>query len=256
MRRIAIVGTRKASAYAKTFAYTCAYELASRGFCIMSGLAFGIDAAAHRGALAAGGVTCAVLAHGLDTIAPEEHTHLALDILKHNGALISEYAEGTPAYPSQFLDRNRIISGLSEATIVIEAPRRSGAVHTGLHTLQSKKPLFVLPGSTASQQYAGSHLLIRSGGRLVGSLQDLFSDLGTSKYRNVKTSGGGPLTKTSDQYEQIIGCVQAAPSGCSVDTIAEHCTLKPQEVQAALAELILQGAIIEDGIGRYKITNI
>lgn len=248
-RCVAIVGTRKASAFGKQFARRCAYELAARDFCIVSGLAYGIDEQAHRGALDAHGVTCAVLAHGLHTVCPEEHANLASDILLHSGSLVSEYEEGVPPLPYRYIERNRIISALCEAVLVVEAPKKSGAVHTGMYALKQKKRLFVLPGFTSSPLYVGSHTLIRAGGTLVASVENILSDLCVEATKKDFSS------LIPEKFHDIIQCIRDGQYGLSVDTIAEHCTLKPQDVQAAISELLLQGMIIEDGIGRYRISN-
>jgi DNA processing protein len=250
MRMLAIVGTRKASEPAKQFARSAARELARRGFCIVSGLAYGIDAEAHRGALEGGGITCAVLAHGLDRVSPEDHANLAMDILDNNGSLISEYEVGVPALAYRFLERNRIVSALCEAVLVIEAPRGSGAVHTGTCALKQGKRLFVLPGPAASPLYAGSHQLIRAGGRLFSSLQDLYADLHIAEQGPLFAPQGAPRGTVSDK---LIAALHAQAKPCSVDTLAELCTLKSQDVQIALTELVLDGMVAEEGIGKYKL---
>src|SRR5690606_30138077 len=175
---VAIVGTRKASDYAKKIARELASELAQRNIGIVSGFAFGIDIEAHKGALDADARTYAVLAHGLDTIYPSDHLRYSDEILRKGGALISEYPTHTPVKPFRFLARNRIISALSDAVVVIEAPKKSGAVHTGFFALAQKKKLFVLPGASYSSAYEGSHELLRAGGRVFASCRHLLSDLG------------------------------------------------------------------------------
>src|SRR3989344_4971641 len=126
--KIAIVGTRKATAQGRLLAKEIARKLTELGVIIVSGLAMGIDTSAHEGAVKAGGQTIAVLANGLDTIYPRQNENLAKKILELDGAIISEYPTNTPSFPNQFLERNRIISGLSIATIIIEAPERSGSL--------------------------------------------------------------------------------------------------------------------------------
>lgn len=128
MTTVAIVGSRKPTAYGKEVTHKFAYELASRGIIIISGLALGVDAIAHRAALEAGGKTIAVLANGVDTIYPANHKSLANDIINSDGAIISEYEPGIAARSFQFLARNRIVSGLSDAVIVTEAAIRSGTL--------------------------------------------------------------------------------------------------------------------------------
>jgi DNA processing protein len=160
---VAIVGTRKPTAYGKEVTTRFASELAARGVVIVSGLALGVDAIAHRAALEAGGVTLAVLANGLHRIYPAAHRGLAMDIIKQNGAIISEYEEGVEASSYHFLERNRIVSGLSDAVIITEAASRSGTLNTAMHALEQGKEVFVVPGNITSPMSLGCNELIRQG---------------------------------------------------------------------------------------------
>ena len=174
---VAIVGTRKATSEGKLFAKQIAKELASRGIVIISGLALGIDAASHEGAIAGGGRTIAVLANGLDTIYPQQHYNLAKQILEKNGAIVSEYPSGTPALKHRFLERNRIVSGLCVATIVIEAPIHSGSLVTARLAIEAGRDVLVAPGPIRHQNYKGSHSLLRNGARIITSIEDVLEDL-------------------------------------------------------------------------------
>ncbi|HDY73459.1 MAG TPA: DNA-protecting protein DprA [Candidatus Jorgensenbacteria bacterium] len=174
---IAIVGTRKATARGKLFAKRLAQELAERRITVVSGLALGIDGAAHEGALLGGGKTIAVLANGLDSIYPREHRELAVRLLEQQGCIVSDYVLGTPPLPNQFLERNRIISGLCVAVVVVEAPARSGALSTARHAADQGRDVFVVPGPAESEYYRGSHALIRDGARLITTASDIFDDL-------------------------------------------------------------------------------
>ncbi|MEK7481868.1 MAG: DNA-processing protein DprA, partial [Patescibacteria group bacterium] len=144
--KIAIVGTRKATDQGRIIAKKLAEKLTNLGIVIVSGLAMGIDTAAHEGAVVANGKTIAVLANGLDKIYPAQNENLAKKILELNGAIISEYEPGKPALEHQFLERNRIVSGLSVATIVIEAPERSGSLVTARLAAEQGREVFVFPG--------------------------------------------------------------------------------------------------------------
>src|SRR3989339_275158 len=175
---IAIIGTRKATTQGKAMAQRIARDLAASGIVIVSGLAMGIDTVAHKGALEASGKTIAVLANGLDNVYPAQNTSLANDLLAHGGAILSEYPAGTPAYPNQFLERNRIVSGLCVATIVVEAPERSGTLATARFALEQGREVFVVPGPADHPNYIGSHRLIRDGARLVTAASDIYEDLG------------------------------------------------------------------------------
>jgi len=173
---VAIVGTRKPSSYGIEAAQFFARELASRGITIVSGLAFGIDKAAHEACLDAGGRTIAVLASGVDKITPTSHEKLGRRIAEH-GAIVSEFAPGTDARAEQFPQRNRIISGMSLGVIVVEAPKESGALITARFAAEQGREVFVVPGPIFSPNYKGSHGLIQDGAKLVTNVDDVLSEL-------------------------------------------------------------------------------
>lgn len=173
MTTVAIVGSRKPTAYGKEVTHKFAYELASRGIIIISGLALGVDAIAHRAALEAGGKTIAVLANGVDTIYPANHKSLANDIINSDGAIISEYEPGIAARSFQFLARNRIVSGLSDAVIVTEAAIRSGTLSTVSHALEQGREVFVVPGNITSPLSAGCNNLIKQGAHPITCVEDV-----------------------------------------------------------------------------------
>ena len=174
---VAIVGTRKPTAYGKEVAHQLAYDLAKHGVIVISGLALGIDSIAHRAALEANGTTLAVLANGVDKPYPTSHTNLAREILKSGGALISEYEPGTPPLPHQFLARNRIVSGLADAVIVVEAAQRSGTLSTVNHALEQGKDVFAVPGNITSPLSAGCNALIKQGAQPITSADDVLQIL-------------------------------------------------------------------------------
>ena len=170
---VAIVGTRRPTAYGKRVSFDFAYKLATQGIIVVSGLAYGIDAAAHRGALAAKGQTIAVLAHGLDSIYPTSHSKLADEITYYGGCVISEYTEGTPIMKHRFLERNRIVSGLADALLVIEAGEQSGTTSTIQYALEQGKEVFAVPGPIDSPASAGTNRLIQQGAHPALSVQDI-----------------------------------------------------------------------------------
>ena len=170
---VAIVGSRKPTTYGKEVTYRLAYDLASRGVVIVSGLALGIDAIASRAALDAGGVTLVVLANGLPGIQPQTNYQLAQDILAGGGAVISEYEPETAAMSHQFLERNRIVSGLSDAVLITEAAKRSGTLNTAAHALEQNRDLFVVPGNITSPLSAGCNQLLKQGAQPVTSADDI-----------------------------------------------------------------------------------
>lgn len=176
---LAIVGSRRASAQGVQDAFRFANAAAGAGLVVVSGLAVGIDAAAHRGALKApDGATIAVLAHGLDQTYPTRHRVLADQILCEGGLLLSEYPDGTAARPFQFVHRNRIIAGISRAVCVIEAGHGSGSLITALDALELGKDVFAMPGSVHTPLSSGSHQLIRQGAGLVTCPEELLFDMG------------------------------------------------------------------------------
>lgn len=170
---VAIVGTRKPTSYGKEATYQLAFDLAQRGIVIVSGLALGIDAIAHRGALDAGGITLAVLGNGLDTIYPANNQSLAKEILAKHGAIISEYEPEVEARDFQFLERNRIVSGLSDAVIVTEAAIRSGTMSTVARALEQGREVFVVPGNITSPLSAGCNKLIKQGAHPITCADDV-----------------------------------------------------------------------------------
>jgi DNA processing protein len=170
---IAIVGTRQPTAYGKRVSFEFAYKLAQQGIIIISGLAYGIDAAAHNGALAANGKTIAVLAHGLDTLYPPGHARLSKQIIDQGGCLLSEYPDGTPIMKHRFLERNRIVSGLADALLVIEAGEKSGTYSTIQYALQQGKEVFAVPGPIDSPASTGTNRLIQQGAHPALHPQDI-----------------------------------------------------------------------------------
>ncbi len=174
---IAMVGSRRCSPYGARHAERLAAALARAGFTIVSGLARGIDAAAHRGALQAGGRTLAVLASGVETIYPPEHADLAEQVLD-SGALLSECPLDQPPRRGLFPQRNRIISGLSLGVVVVEATRKSGALHTARHAMEQGREVFAVPGPVDSLNSEGCHQLIRDGVTLVRRMDDVLEQLG------------------------------------------------------------------------------
>lgn len=174
---VAVVGTRRASAYGLTHTREIAAELAQTGVCVVSGLALGIDAAAHTGALDGGGRTVAVLGSALDKPYPQENEPLMRRILESGGSVVSEYAPGTPPSRYSFLQRNRTIAGMCLGTLVTEGPRRSGALNTATRTLENGREVFALPGNVDSPGAQLPNMLISEGARLVTGAADILSTL-------------------------------------------------------------------------------
>ena len=175
---VAIVGSRRCSTYGQNVALMLARDLASRGVTIVSGLARGIDAAAHRGAIEAGGRTVGVLGTGIDEVYPRDHKKLAEDILARGGALVSQFPLGTPPIPENFPYRNRIISGLSLGVLLVEAAENSGSLITARLAMEQSREVFAVPGNITSRNSFGTNYLIKgAGAKLVQQWQDVAMEL-------------------------------------------------------------------------------
>lgn len=243
---VAIVGTRKPTTYGKEVTFDLAYKLAKKGIIIVSGLAFGIDAVAHKAALAAGGITIAVLANGLDSIYPATHRKLAEDIVKAGGALISEYPPGTPARDFQFLARNRIVSGLSDAVIVTEAASRSGTLATVAHALEQNREVFAVPGNITSPMSVGPNRLIQQGAHPVTAVDDILHVIAPYLLEPQTT-----LNLGSNPKEILL--IDLIKSGIhSGDALQEASLLSASDFAQTLTMLEIQGLIL--GLGGNKWT--
>ncbi len=252
-KAVAIVGTRKASESGKSIAYEFSRYLSRNGCAIVSGLALGIDAAAHQGALDENGISWAVLAHGLDSIYPSSNSGIARKIIDTGGCLVSEYPALTPPYASQFIVRNRIISGLSEAIIIVEAPKESGALATAQFAIKQNKPVFVVPGNISSSLYSGSHQLIRNGARLVTKPSEVLDDLKWSSELGEKTSDA--FRFENETQKRIFDIIQSSGDPVSVDKICEITKLNPRDITSSLMQMMFNGIIIDEG-GKYKSSKI
>lgn len=247
---IAIVGTRKATTEGKKLAEKTAQELSQAGFSIISGLAMGIDTASHEGCIKAGGKTYAVLACGLPEIYPAQNINLAKKIIDYKGGIISEYPTGTPTLPYQFLERNRIVSGLCVATIVIEAPEKSGAIATARFAGEQGREVFVFPGPANHPNYRGSHALIRDGCRLVENTSQILEDLGIVPEKS-KQNEFNFSTKT-ELEKNIINSLEQSRNGLSVDKLSEIHNLEAKDIQKTLTMLLMSGDIKEER-GKYTL---
>lgn len=254
--QLAVVGSRQATPGGCETAFNLARYLAGSGFCITSGLALGIDAAAHRGALAGGGRTVAVLAGGLDRIYPRRHTGLAREI-SARGALVSECEIGTAPTRARFPQRNRIISGLSVGTLVVEAGRRSGALITARCAAEQGREVFAVPGSIHNPTARGCHRLIRAGATLIESASDiveqvtgLLSGIAASVEQNIDSSPAQSRLRNDPAYASLLTVMGWDP--VSVDTIVARSGLTPDEVSSMLLILELEGCVETLTGGQYQ----
>lgn len=244
----AIVGTRRATSDGKNTARRFACELAQCGFSIVSGLAFGIDAAAHEGCLDGRGATVAVLAGGLDAVYPRENERLAEKILENGGAIISEYPPGAPPYPDRFLERNRIISGLSRGVLIVEAPKGSGSLATARFALEQNRDVFVVPGPIAHPNFIGSHQLIRQGATLVAAPEEILEAYGITREEKIAAREN----TASPEEKLILEALRKISAPAEIDKIAAITKLEPRIVNRALSFLLLRDLVREKG-GGYTI---
>jgi DNA processing protein len=256
---LAVVGARRATAYGKAAAAFLAGEIVKAGFVVVSGLARGIDAAAHRGALAAGGVTWAFLAGGLDSIYPPENAKLAEDI-RTSGALISEYPPGKAVHPGSFPARNRLISGSSRGVVIVEAAQKSGSLITAEFALEQGREVFAVPGPIFSEQSKGTHRLLKMGAKLVAEIDDILCELPRSDY-------AGAFARTRQEYNnkaqkrepeqdkpswtEILACLSDVP--LHIDKLTLACSLPAREISLGLLELQLADKIIQLPGQRYVL---
>jgi len=252
--QLAVVGSRNPSAIGKEIAHDFSRTLATAGLVITSGLALGVDAAAHRGALDGGGQTIAVFGTGLDRVYPAAHRDLAHAIVEQGGLLVSEYPPGTAPLPGNFPRRNRIISGLSLGTLVVEAALRSGSLITARLAVEQGREVFAIPGSIHNPLARGCHQLIRQGAKLVETAQDVLEELAPQLQAAIAlpgptpAAGGASSTEALDEeYRELLGCLDEAPS--SVDQLVARSGLTADAVSSMLLLLELQGYVVSTAGG-------
>jgi DNA processing protein len=226
---IAVVGSRRASVYGVNAASTLTRDLVAAGLTIVSGMARGIDAAAHDAALASGGRTIAVLGTGIDIVYPRAHTRLAREI-SSKGLVLSEFPPGTPPMPENFPMRNRLISGLSLGTLIVEATARSGSLITARMAAEQGREVFAVPGSMFSAGSEGTHRLIQYGAKLVHDVDDVLQELPGNLTRKPEQAPEPP-----DELREVLHAL-TREEACHLDALAEELS-RPA---AALAESLLQ----------------
>lgn len=250
---IAIVGSRNPTRAGMQNAYEFARHLAGCGFVIVSGLAQGIDTAAHKGALAANAPTVAFLGHGIDKIYPAANTALAGEIIE-SGALVAEFPLGSPPRREHFPQRNRLISGISLGTLVIEAARRSGSLITARLAGEQGREVFAIPGSIHNPLARGCHELIRQGARLVESADDILNELApliNHVMQNQADTAPARAEQVRDpDYQSLFDALGFDPA--SVDQIAEKSGLTIGQVSSMLLILELEGEVESLHGGRFS----
>ena len=244
---VAIVGSRKPTPYGIEVTHRLAYALARSGVVIVSGLAFGIDAVAHKAALEAGGTTIAVLAGGLHKIYPASHTSLAEDIIKKGGALISEHELGVEAHKYHFLARNRLVSGIADAVIVTEATDRSGTFSTVAHAISQNKEVFAVPGPVTSLLSAGPNRLIQQGAHVALEAKDILEVI-APHITHLQTQlplGDTPLEA------KIIELIHEGVR--NVDELQKHAKVDASEFLQTLTLMELKGMIRNSGANTWTL---
>lgn len=244
--QLAMVGTRKPTPTGIKTCQNLAYELASNGWTVTSGLARGIDGHAHRHTLHAGQKTIAVMGCGLDRYYPAKHKRLTEDIVSHNGALVSEFPIGTAPLPMNFPQRNRIISGLSQGVVVIEASNKSGSLITAGYALDHGRDVFAVPGSIYNRSATGCHKLIRQGAKLVETVEDIIEEYGVTNAAAPSSAGaeacGNEGTRGLTQPESyLLNYLGEAPA--NIEWLMNQSGLTVEQASHILLQLELKGMV-------------
>lgn len=243
-RAVAVVGSRAATAYARDVGFRLGFELAERGAVVVSGLARGVDSAAHRGCLEGGGATIAVLGSGVDRIYPAEHDKLAANIEKQ-GVLVSELGPGAPPLAEHFPLRNRIISGISLSVVVVEASEKSGSLITGRCAMEQGRDVMAVPGSVLSGRNRGSHALLKDGAKVVETADDILEELGSWT-----VDPSGLSASKSLQTDPLLAHMEPGEA-VALDALVERTGMAPSKLLVRLTELELRGLVARSGAGGF-----
>ncbi|MBR3220255.1 DNA-processing protein DprA [Candidatus Saccharibacteria bacterium] len=244
---VAIVGARKCTPYGAEIAYKAAYELAKLGVVVVSGMALGIDGEAHKGALAAGGVTVAVLGTAIDKLYPVCHQKLAEQIMKQ-GAVMSEYAPGTEMYAARFLERNRLIAGLADAVLVVEANERSGSLNTATHALEQGKDLFAVPGDITRPLSRGCNKLIQQGAYPYTEPADILQTLFPVSMRKLKQPS---LLGDNEEESAVLKAIAAGVR--DGERIAKQLEWGPAQFNQVITMLEIKGRVRGLGMNQWAL---
>lgn len=250
---VAIVGSRAASAYALEVASRLGSELAERGVLVVSGLARGADGAAHRGCLQAGGATLAVLGSGLDRIYPPEHADLA-DRICCDGALVSELGPGVPPLPEHFPLRNRVISGISLAVVVVEANEKSGSLITARCALEQGRDVMAVPGSVLGGRNRGSHALLKDGAKVVETADDILEELGVALggAESRDRRDGGKISSKPLEIDELLQKLTPGQA-YDVDELSATVGLTGSALLPRLTQWEMRGQLKKVAGGRYFV---
>ncbi len=245
---VAIVGTRKMTSYGREVAYNFSSRLASLGVTIISGLARGIDTAAHKASLESGGRTIAALGCGLNLIYPPENLGLAKNIINSGGAIISEYPLDYPALRINFANRNRIISGLSRAVVVVEGLEKSGTLLTASHAAEQGRTVFAVPGQITSPMSGAPHFLIKNGAKIAFGVEDILAELNLQL--KVDKEAVEKIMPSDETEAKIIDILENEP--LHLDEAARISGLKVSDISARLTVMEIKGMVKNLGGGIYK----
>lgn len=248
--QLAMVGSRNPSRQGEQTAHEFAAALAFCGWTITSGLALGIDAASHEGALAVNGKTIAVAGTGLDRVYPASHKQLATQIAE-TGLLVSEFPPGTPAKSDHFPRRNRIISGLCQGLLVVEAAQQSGSLITARMALDQNREVFAIPGSIHNPLARGCNALIRQGAKLVETVEDVLEELGQYNQLPIKDMTEIQHTELDLEHENLLKLIAYSPT--TVDSLVQYSGMSVETVSSILLVLELQGYIASAGGSYFRI---
>lgn len=249
-KSIAIVGSRVCTPEGAKIAEQFAKTLSKNGICIVSGMAKGIDTAAHMGALKAGGKTVAVLGGGFKHIYPEENTNLFFSIIENGGAVVSEYKENTQPVSKRFVERNRIVSGLSMGVLIIEAKHRSGtAITANFARIQGRK-IFCIPHSLEQKEGIGTNRQIKNGAKLITTPEEIIEELNIKTEKIKEEEKVIEITNVPEEYLPVYKCISEKP--INVDELCKKTKLEISNVNFILTMLELEG-YIEQLPGKYFI---
>jgi DNA processing protein len=244
--KIAIVGSRNPTRMGVKHAEEFARQFATMGVAVTSGLALGIDAAGHRGALAVDGITLAILGTGCDVIYPARHQRLA-KLIADRGLIISEFPPGTRVYPGNFPRRNRIVTGLSLGTLVVEAQEKSGSLISARLAMEQGREVFAIPGSIQSRQSRGCHQLIREGVMLTENVDQMLQELASLAEFQLEKRGNQPELSMSPARKSVLDCLGAEP--VVIDQLCHVLGMEVPELLALLVELEIDGCIVTEAGG-------
>lgn len=244
---VALVGSRQATPYGLATAGRLAGELAGKGVAVVSGLARGVDTAAHRGALEAGGCTIGVLGCGIDVVYPYENRRL-FATMAEKGAIVSEFPPGTRPLAENFPRRNRIISGLCRAVVVVEAAEKSGSLITASYALEQGRDVFAVPGNVTQAGSRGTNWLIKQGAKLVETVADILEECPVGTAPRPAAATAPILPQLSAVESAVVAHLLEAP--CHIDELVGRCRLTPGELSVMLLRLELRG-VVQQLPGKY-----